>query len=178
MSYEDISAGIEIPNDFFTVIDIPANHSPVNYEVNKQSGQIFVDRFLSTSTLYPAYYGFIPNTLSDDGDLLDVLLICPYPVSPGVVVRSRPVGVICTKNETGTGAIIVAVPHERLSPMYSNVKEWEDLPVLLLAQVQHYFEYCKAQEPSKWLKMGHWGSADDAKAEIRKSIATYIANCK
>ncbi|TWC55290.1 inorganic pyrophosphatase [Pseudomonas sp. SJZ080] len=175
MSYQDISAGIEFPDDFFfTVIDIPANHSPVSYEVDKKSGQIFVGRFLSTSTLYPAYYGFIPNTLNDDGDPLDVLLICPCPVSSGVVVRSRPVGVIYTTSETGTGAIIVAVTHERLSTTYSNVKEWEDLPVLLLAQVQHYFEYCKVQEPGKWLKMGRWGTADDARAEICKSVATYI----
>lgn len=174
MSYEDISAGIEIPDDFFTVINIPANHSPVKYEVDKQSGKVFVDRFLSTSTLYPAYYGFIPNTMSDDDDPLDVLVICPYPVSPGLVVRSRPVGVIYTTGETGTGAIIVAVPHDRLSTMYSNVKEWEDLPVLLLAQIQHYFEYCRTQEPGKRLKVGNWGSADDARVEIRKSVATYV----
>ncbi|EPA96644.1 inorganic diphosphatase [Pseudomonas umsongensis] len=174
MSYEDIRAGNEIPDDFFTVVDIPANHSPVNYEVDKLSGQIFVDHFISTSPLYPAYYGFIPNTLSDDGDLLDVLVICPYPVSPGVVIRSRPVGVIYTTGRTGTGAIIVAVPHEKLSPMYANVKEWEDFPVLLIAQIQHYFEYSKALEPGKWLKMGRWGSADDARVEIRKSVATYV----
>ncbi len=94
MSYADIPAGNAIPDDFFTVIEIPANHSPIKYEADKQSGQIFVDRFLSTPMFYPANYGFIPNTLSDDGDPIDVLVICPYPVSPGVVIRSRPVGVM------------------------------------------------------------------------------------
>lgn len=174
MSYEDFSAGNGIPDDFFTVIDIPANHSPVNYEVDKLSGQIFVERFLSTATLYPAYYGFIPNTLCDDGDPLDVLVICPYPVSLGVVVRSRPVGVMYTTDETGPGANIIAVPHEKLSALYSNVKEWEDLPVLLLAQIHHYFEKSRVLETGKWVKMGRWGSADEAREEIRKSVATYV----
>ncbi|MGH8422892.1 MAG: inorganic diphosphatase [Pseudomonas fluorescens] len=174
MSYEDISAGNEIPDDFFTVIDTPANHYPVNYKVDELNGQIFVERFLSTTMLYPAYYGFVPNTLSDNGDPLDVLVICPHPVSPGVVIRSRPIGVMYTTDENGPGTIIIAVPHERLSAMYSNVKEWEDLPVLLLAQIQHYFEYYKALEPGKWVKMGRWGSADEAREKIRKSVATYV----
>lgn len=174
MSYEDIAAGNEIPDDFFTIIEIPANHLPVNYEVDKLSGQIFVDRFLSTSTLFPAYYGFIPNTLSKDCNPLDVLLICPYPVSSGVVVRSRPVGVMHTQDETGQGAKVIAVPHDNLSLMYSHVKEWEDLPVLLLAQIQHYFENYKALEPGNWVKMGRWGCADEAREVIRKSVVAYV----
>lgn len=175
MSYEDIAAGNEIPDDFFTVIETPANHSPVNYEVDKLSGQIFVDRFLSTSNLFPAYYGFIPNTLSEDGNPLDVLLICPYPVSSGVVVRSRPVGVMYTKDEAGPGAQVIAVPHENLSTLYSSVREWEDLPVLLLAQIQHYFENYKASEPGKWVKMGGWGCTDEARAVIRKSVIAHAS---
>lgn len=174
MSYEDISAGNEIPDDFFTVIDIPANHSPVYYEADKLSGQIFVERFLNKVTLFPAYYGFVPNTLSDNGDPLGVLVICPHPVSLGVVVRSRPVGVMYTTDETGLGALIIAVPHERLSDMYSNVKKWEDLPVLLLAQLQYYFENHKALDPEKWGKIGRWGSVDEAREKIRKSVAAFV----
>ncbi|MNR06575.1 Inorganic pyrophosphatase [compost metagenome] len=174
MNYKEITAGNEVPDDFFTVIEIPANHSPVIYAMDKLSGQVFVDRFFSATMLYPAYYGFIPNTQSDDGDPLNVLIICPYPVSPGVVVRSRPIGVMYTTGETGPGARVIAVPHESLSAMYSNVKEWEDLPVMLLAQIQEYFENHKALEPGKWVKMGRWGSADEAREEIRKSVATYI----
>jgi inorganic pyrophosphatase len=173
VSYTDIPSGIAIPDDFFTVIETPANHSPVTYEVDKTSGQTFVDRFLSTSMLYPAYYGFIPNTLSDDGDPRGVVLICPYTVSPGVVIRSRPVGVMYMTSEAGAGAKVIAVPHDKLSSKYSDVKEWEDLPVLLLAQIQHFFENCKALEPGKWVKMGRWGSADEAREEIRKSVAAY-----
>lgn len=174
MNFEGITAGNEIPNDFFTVIETPANHSPVNYEVDKLSGQIFVDRFLCVPTLYPAFYGFIPNTLCKDGAPLDVLLICPYPVPSGVVVRSRPVGVMHTNDDTGPGAKVIAVPHENLSPVYGNVKEWEDLPILLLAQIQHYFEYYKALEPGKWVKIGRWGCADEAREVIRKSVVAYV----
>ena len=174
MSYADIPAGNAIPDDFFTVIEIPANHSPIKYEVDKSSGQNFVDRFLSTPMFYPANYGFIPNTLSDDGDPLDVLVVCLYPVSPGVVIRSRPVGVIYMTDEAGADAKVIAVPHEKLSSMYTDVKECSDLPALLLAQIQHFFENYKALEPGKWVKMGRWGSADEAREEIRKSVAAYI----
>jgi inorganic pyrophosphatase len=121
LSYADIPAGNAIPDDFFTVIEIPANHSPIKYEVDKPSGQIFVDRFLSTPMFYPANYGFIPK-------------------SPGVVIRSRPVGVMYMTDEAGADAKVIAVPHEKLSSMYSDVKECSDLPSLLLAQIQHFFE--------------------------------------
>ncbi|PTV51789.1 inorganic diphosphatase [Pseudomonas putida] len=174
MSYADIPAGNAIPDDFFTVIEIPANHSPIKYEVDKPSGQIFVDRFLSTPMFYPANYGFIPNTLSDDGDPLDVLVICPYPVSPGIVIRSRPVGVMYMTDEAGADAKVIAVPHDKLSSTYSDIKECEDLPALLLAQIQHFFENYKVLEPGKWVKMGRWGSADEAREEIRRSVAAYV----
>ena len=101
-------------------------------------------------------------------------MICPYPVSPGVVIRSRPVGVMYMTDEAGADAKVIAVPHEKLSSMYSNVKECSDLPALLLAQIQHFFENYKALEPGKWVKMGRWGSADEAREEIRKSVAAYI----
>ena len=123
---------------------------------------------------YPANYGFIPNTLSDDGDPLDVLVVCPYPVSPGVVIRSRPVGVMYMTDEAGADAKVIAVPHEKLSSLYTDVNECSDLPALLLAQIQHFFENYKALEPGKWVKMGRWGSADEAREEIRKSVAAYI----
>lgn len=173
MSYSDIPAGNAIPDDFFTLIEIPANHAPIKYELDKQSGQLFVDRFLSTPMFYPANYGFIPNTLSEDGDPLDVLLVTPCPVSPGVVIRSRPVGVLYMTDESGPDAKIIAVPHEKLSSQYGGVKEYADLPALLLAQIQHFFENYKALEPGKWVKMGHWGSADEAREEIVRSVNAY-----
>lgn len=173
MSYTDIPPGVAIPDDFFTVIETPANHSPVKYEADNTSGQTFVDRFLSISTLYPVYHGFIPNTLGDDGDPRGVLLICPHPVSPGVVIRSRPVGVMYIKSEAGSGAKVIAVPHDKLSPEYNDVKEWEDLPLLLLAQIQHFFNNYNVPESCKGVKMGRWGSADEAREEIRKSVVTY-----
>ena len=173
MSYADIPAGNAIPDDFFTVIEIPANHSPIKYEVDKQSRQIFVDRFLSTPMFYPANYGFIPNTLADDGDPLDVLVVTPYPVAPGSVIRARPVGILHMTDDGGGDAKVVAVPHDKLSQLYVDVKEYTDLPPLLIQQIQHFFENYKDLEKGKWVKIEGWGDAEAARAEITKSVAAY-----
>lgn len=173
MSYSDIPAGKTIADDFFTVIEIPANHALIKYEVDKASGQLFVDRFLSTPMFYPANYGYIPSTLSEDGDPLDVLVVAPCPVSPGVVLRCRPVGIMYMTDEAGPDAKVIAVPHDKLTPLYSGVRECSDLPQLLLAQIQHFFENYKTLEPGKWVKMERWSSADEAREEIRKSVAAY-----
>lgn len=173
MSYNDIPAGKAIPDDFYAVIEIPANHAPIKYEVHKDSGQLFVDRFLSTPMFYPANYGYIPSTLSEDGDPLDVLVVAPCPVSPGAVLRCRPVGILFMTDEAGPDAKIIAVPHEKLSALYGHVRDCADLPQLLLEQIQHFFEHYKILEPGKWVRFERWGSLGEAREEIRKSVAAY-----
>jgi inorganic pyrophosphatase len=173
MSYDQIPAGKDIPNDIYVVIEIPANHAPIKYEIDKDSSTLFVDRFMATPMFYPANYGFIPNTLADDNDPLDVLVITPHPVSPGAVIRCRPVGVLHMTDDGGGDAKLIAVPHDKLSALYRDVKEYTDLPELLMQQVQHFFENYKALEPGKWVKIDRWGSADEARAEIVKAVNAY-----
>ncbi|WP_263264855.1 inorganic diphosphatase [Pseudomonas sp. RIT-PI-S] len=173
MSYSKIPAGKDVPNDIHVVIEIPANHAPIKYEVDKDSDALFVDRFVATPMFYPANYGYIPNTLADDGDPLDVLVVTPYPVVPGSVIRARPVGVLHMDDEGGGDAKVLAVPHDKLSALYTEVKEYTDLPPLLLQQIQHFFENYKALEKGKWVKLKEWGNADEARAEITKAVAAY-----
>lgn len=171
MSYNDIPANKGRPDDFFTVVETPANHSPIKYVVDEASGQVFVDQFLSTPMFYPANHGFIPNTAGSDGKPLAVLVITPYPLSPGVVIRSRPVGVMYTTDDAGPNTKLIAVPHDMLSGLYTDVKECHDLPALLLTQIQHFFEKHKTLETGTNIKMERWGSAEEAREHIRKSVA-------
>lgn len=173
MDLSKIPAGKSAPDDINVVIEIPANSTPVKYEVDKASGAVFVDRFMATPMFYPANYGFIPNTLGDDGDPLDVLVVTPYPVVPGAVIRCRPVGVLNMTDENGGDEKVLAVPHDKLSALYRNVKEASELPVLLLDQIKHFFENYKALEPGKWVKVGDWSDAAAAKAIINKAIAAH-----
>lgn len=173
MDLSKIPAGKNAPDDINVVIEIPANSSPVKYEVDKASGAVLVDRFMATPMFYPANYGFVPNTLGEDGDPLDVLVVAPYPVVPGAVIRCRPVGVLNMTDESGKDAKVLAVPHDKLSALYKDVKEATDLPALLLAQIKHFFENYKALEPGKWVKVDGWSDAAAAKAEITKAIAAY-----
>lgn len=173
MSYSNIPAGKDIPNDIYVAIEIPANHTPIKYEIDKDSDTLFVDRFLATPMFYPANYGYIPNTLADDGDPLDVLVVTPYPVAAGSVIRARPVGVLQMTDEAGGDAKLVAVPHEKLTPLYNDVKEYTDLPKLLLDQIKHFFEHYKDLEKGKWVKVEGWANADAAKEEIKKAVANY-----
>ena len=122
MSYSKIPAGKDVPNDIYVAIEIPANHAPIKYEIDKDSDCLFVDRFMATPMFYPANYGYIPNTLADDGDALDVLVVTPYPVAPGSVIRARPVGVLHMTDEAGGDAKLLAVPHEKLSQLYNDVR--------------------------------------------------------
>jgi inorganic pyrophosphatase len=170
MSYNNIPPGKDAPHDIYVVIEIPANHDPIKYEIDKDSDALFVDRFMGTAMFYPANYGYIPNTLSEDGDALDVLVVTPYPVAPGSVIRCRPVGKLNMEDESGIDAKLIAVPHEKLTPIYKNVKEYTDLPELLINQIRHFFETYKALEPGKWVKVTGWEGADVAKAEVLKSI--------
>lgn len=173
MSYSNVPAGKDIPNDIYVAIEIPANHTPIKYEIDKDSDTLFVDRFLATPMFYPANYGYIPNTLADDGDPLDVLVVTPYPVAAGSVIRARPIGVLQMSDEAGGDAKLVAVPHEKLSPLYNDVKEYSDLPSLLLEQIKHFFEHYKDLEKGKWVKIDGWGDANAAKEEIKKAVANY-----
>lgn len=173
MSYDQIPAGKDIPNDIYVVIEIPANHAPIKYEIDKDSSTLFVDRFMATPMFYPANYGYIPNTLADDGDPLDVLVVTPYPVVPGAVIRSRVVGVLHMTDDGGGDAKLIAVPHDKLSVLYKDIKEYTDLPELLMQQIQHFFENYKDLEAGKWVKIDRWGNAEEARAEVVKAVNAY-----
>jgi inorganic pyrophosphatase len=173
MSFSKIPAGKSLPDDIYVAIEIPANHAPIKYEIEKDYDALFVDRFMATPMFYPANYGYIPQTLSEDGDALDVLVVTPYPVAPGSVIRARPVGILNMSDEAGKDAKLIAVPHDKLSAMYKNVKEYSDLPELLIKQIEHFFENYKDLEPGKWVKVDGWQGADAARAEIIKAAAAY-----
>lgn len=173
MSFNQIPAGKDLPNDIYVVIEIPANHAPIKYEVEKDYDALMVDRFMATPMFYPANYGYIPQTLSEDGDALDVLVITPYPVTPGSVIRCRPIGVLNMTDEAGVDAKLLAVPHDKLTVLYKHVKEPSDLPELLIKQIQHFFENYKDLEPGKWVKVENLEGSDAARAAILKAAAAY-----
>ena len=170
MSLLNVPAGKELPEDIYVVIEIPANADPIKYEVDKESGALFVDRFMSTAMFYPCNYGYINHTLSLDGDPVDVLVPTPYPLEPGSVIRCRPVGVLKMTDESGEDAKLVAVPHTKLSKEYDHIKDVSDLPELLKAQITHFFEHYKDLEAGKWVKVDGWDNAEAAKAEIVASF--------
>ena len=173
MSLNNVNAGRDVPNDFNVVIEIPMNGDPVKYEVDKESGAIFVDRFMGTAMHYPCNYGYIPNTIADDGDPCDVLVLTPFPLLPGVVVRCRVLGVLKMTDEAGGDAKILAVPVEKLLPLYSNLQKVEDVPELTLRQIQHFFEHYKDLEKGKWVKVEGWAGPDAAKEEILNGVKAY-----
>jgi inorganic pyrophosphatase len=174
MSFNSIPAGKDLPNDINVVIEIPANHDPIKYEIDKDHDAVFVDRFVATPMFYPANYGYIPATLSEDGDPLDVLVISPYPVMPGSVIRSRPVGILNMTDESGSDAKLIAVPHSKLSKQYEHIKDIDDVPELLLKQIAHYFENYKDLEEGKWVQVDGWSHAEDARREINASRERYL----
>ena len=176
MSLNNVNAGRDVPNDFNVVIEIPMNGDPIKYEVDKESGAIFVDRFMGTAMHYPCNYGYVPNTIADDGDPCDVLVITPFPLIPGVVVRCRALGVLKMTDEAGGDSKILAVPVEKLLPLYSSLQTVEDVPELTLRQIQHFFEHYKDLEKGKWVKVEGWVGADEAKAEIVAGMARYKAD--
>jgi inorganic pyrophosphatase len=173
MSYQNIPAGKDLPEDIYVVIEIPANSSPVKYEIDKDADALFVDRFMASPMFYPANYGYINNTLADDGDALDVLVVTPYPVIPGSVIRCRPVGVLNMTDEAGEDAKLLAVPHEKLTQAYKDIRDISDLPELLLNQIKEFFENYKNLEKGKWVKVESWEGAESAKAKILVAAAAY-----
>lgn len=170
MGLENVPAGKALPDDIYVVIEIPANSDPIKYEVDKESGALFVDRFMATAMFYPANYGYVNHTLSLDGDPVDVLVPTPYPLQPGSVIRCRPVGVLKMEDESGVDAKVIAVPHTKLSKEYDHIKDINDVPALLKAQIQHFFESYKALEAGKWVKVLGWEDVDAARQEILESF--------
>lgn len=173
MSFDKIPAGKDLPHDIYVAIEIPANSSPIKYEIDKDCDAVMVDRFMATPMFYPANYGYIPKTLSEDGDALDVLVVTPYPVAPGSVIRSRPIGILNMSDEAGQDAKLLAVPHDKLTTLYKDVKEISDLPELLIKQIEHFFENYKDLEAGKWVKVDGWADSAAAVAEIEKAVAAY-----
>lgn len=162
MDISKIKIGDKAPEEVNVIIEIPIGGSPVKYEIDKDSGAMFVDRFLHTAMYYPANYGFIPHTLSEDGDPVDALVLGREAVVPGCVVRSRPIGVLIMEDESGTDEKILMVPVEKLHPYYSRIKTHDDLPEILRDQIAHFFEHYKDLEAGKWVKIQRWGSKEEA----------------
>jgi inorganic pyrophosphatase len=174
MNLSKIPAGEHPPHDINVVIEVPQHADPIKYELDKASGAVFVDRFMHTAMHYPCNYGFVPNTLSDDGDPVDVLVVSQFSLVPGCVVPCRPVGVLQMEDEAGMDAKVLAVLVSRLKPVYDHVQGPEDLPKFLTDQIRHFFEHYKDLEPDKWVKVTGWEGADEARAEITASIARHV----
>ena len=166
MLTKHIACGEQLPDDLNVIIEIPANHAPIKYEIDKDSGALVVDRFMPTPMFYPANYGFVPHTLAADGDPLDALVVTPYPVAPGAVIRSRPVGILEMSDEAGQDSKVLCVPHQKLTRLYDHIKNYTDLPQLLLDQIKHFFENYKDLEPGKWVKLERWGDLEEARKAI------------
>ena len=171
MSLDRVTPGRNLPEDFNVIIEIPMNADPIKYEVDKETGALFVDRFMMTAMHYPCNYGYIPQTLSEDGDPVDVLVIAPFPVNVGAVIRCRPIGVLQMVDEAGADAKLLAVPVDSVLPMYKHWRKPEDLQPERLSQIRHFFEHYKDLEPGKWVKVLRWGSPEDAHQLIAEGIA-------
>ena len=171
MSLNLVDAGRDLGNDFNVIVEIPMNADPIKYEVDKATGALFVDRFLSTAMHYPCNYGYIPQTLADDGDPVDVLVITPFALMPGVVVRCRPIGLLKMSDEAGSDTKLLAVPIDKLTPLYRHIQTARDLPELTLSQITHFFQHYKDLEPGKWVKVEGWGSPEEARREITAGVA-------
>ena len=170
MDLNRIPVGKNPPHDVNVVIEISLGGLPIKYEVDKESGAMFVDRFLHTAMHYPVNYGFIPHTLSNDGDPVDVMVVSQIGVTVGAVLRSRPIGVLLMEDESGKDEKILAVPHTKLHPYYDEVQSYKDLPVILLQQIEHFFAHYKDLEPGKWVKVTGWGDAAVAERLIQEGM--------
>ncbi len=174
MNINALPPGKNPPEDIYVVVEIPQG-SGIKYEVDKETGLVFVDRFLFTAMYYPFNYGFIPQTLADDGDPVDVLVISREPVVPGSVIRCRPIGILEMRDEEGVDTKVIAVPHSKLDPTYENIKTVDDLPQIIRDRIKHFFEHYKELEPGKWVKVESWKGVQSAIDEIKKGIENYKA---
>lgn len=170
MDLSKITPGVNPPADVNVVIEVPLGGEPIKYEIDKASGAMFVDRFLYTSMRYPCNYGFVPQTLSQDGDPVDVMVVGNRPLVPGAVVGARPVGVLIMEDEAGMDEKILAVPSPRLTRYYSKIRCYEDLPDILIERISHFFEHYKDLEPTKWVKLVGWRGVDEAEKLILAGI--------
>ena len=175
MSLHNVTPGAKAPDEFNVIIEIPMNADPIKYEVDKQSGALFVDRFMTTAMHYPCNYGYVPQTLADDGDPVDVLVITPYALTPGVVVTCRPLGVLKMDDEAGGDAKLLAVPTTKILPIYSHWHKPEDINQMRLKAIQHFFEHYKDLEEAKWVKVQGWKGPDAARAEVEAGMAAWSA---
>ena len=173
MNLDRVGTGRNAPDDINVIIEIPMNADPVKYEVDKETGAVFVDRFMSTAMHYPCNYGYIPHTLSGDGDPVDVLVISPLPLITGVVARCRPVGMLRMRDEAGEDTKLLAVPIDKLTSLYRGIRSPRDLPEGQLAAITHFFQHYKDLERGKWVKVQGWVGAAAAKKEIVTSMARF-----
>lgn len=171
MRIDAISLGPNPPREVNAIIEVPVGGEPIKYEMNKEAGTLVVDRFLYTAMRYPGNYGFIPHTLSSDGDPCDVLVANTRAIVPGAVIAVRPVGVLMMEDEAGGDEKIVAVPISKLTQRYDNIRTYSDMPDITLQQIQHFFEHYKDLEPGKWVKVLRWGGAEEAQQLILDGIA-------
>jgi len=170
MRLEALPIGDNPPNDVNVVVEVGIGGEPIKYEMDKEVGTLVVDRFLHTPMRYPGNYGFVPHTLSDDGDPIDVLVANTRPIIPGAVINVRPVGVLRMEDDGGVDEKIIAVPSSRLTKRYINVHNYTDLPEITTEQIEHFFEHYKDLEPGKWVKISGWGDAQEAKRMIVEAI--------
>jgi inorganic pyrophosphatase len=170
MRIDAIAVGINPPEDVNVIIEVPIGGEPIKYEMDKAAGTLFVDRFLHTPMRYPGNYGFVPHTLSEDGDPIDVLVANTRPIIPGAVMNVRPVGVLKMEDDGGGDEKIIAVPSPHLTKRYLSVLNYTDLPQITLEQIQHFFEHYKDLEPGKWVKLAGWGDAAEARRYITEAI--------
>jgi inorganic pyrophosphatase len=170
MDLSKIPAGKDVPNNVYVVIENTMGGTPVKYEIDKESGALFVDRFVHTAMFYPANYGFIPQTLGGDGDPVDVLVYAQHAVMAGAVICARPVGVLIMEDDGGQDEKILAVPTDKMHPMFADVKEYTDLPKILLDEIEHFFTHYKDLEKGKWVKIKGWEGAAKAKALISEGV--------
>ena len=178
MSLDQVGAGRDLGNDFNVIIEIPMNADPIKYEIDKRTEALFVDRFLTTAMHYPCNYGYIPDTIADDGDPVDVLVVSPFALMPLVVVRCRPIGLLKMTDEAGGDHKLIAVPIDKLTPLYRQIETVRDLPEVTLSQIAHFFGHYKDLEPGKWVKIEGWGSPEEARREIRAAAKRYIKEHK
>jgi inorganic pyrophosphatase len=171
MNFDHISIGRNPPEEINAIIEVPIGGEPIKYEMDKKAGTLVVDRFLYTPMRYPGNYGFIPHTLSADGDPCDVLVANTRPIVPGAIVAVRPIGVLKMTDEAGSDEKIIAVPIPKLTQRYAHVHNYTDLPEITIKQVQHFFEHYKDLEEGKWVKVIRWGERDEAHRIIREACA-------
>ena len=173
MPLDTVHPGRKAPEEFNVVVEIPMNSDPIKYEVDKESGALFVDRFMTVAMYYPANYGYVPQTLSGDGDPVDVLVITPYPLQPGVVVTCRALGILKMEDEAGIDGKVLAVPTTKVLPIYSHWKSVDDVNPMRLQAVSHFFQHYKDLEQGKWVKLLGWEGVEAAHREITDGIAAY-----